>query len=262
MNIEEVKAKVFRKANLAKWGVGVLAAIIVAPLVWFLAYAVLGVAFLSVALGLAALVGVTIVNLAPVVTMKLANKRIAMIMEEAARNPIPTLYAGLEEDKRARNEDDQAITAYDTEITNIENQFDKLTRDLTEEDVVKFKADIDAMKDELQAQQDDLKEVDRLIGLKTAAIKRAEAIWNLTMVIGNANAKFNQRNADAAMKKIKEETAIDSVNKAMAQSRAQLRQRVRNRKQVGDSSATVPSLDNNPSLIIDVPSVLVKQEVR
>lgn len=230
-DIDTMVGAIQKKSKWIKLGVGIGVVTLLGPILWFAVSAMLGAAALGLATALVGAICLAIVNFTPVVAMKLENAKINAIKAEATKNPIPTLQASLIEDKKARDEDDRAITDFDSEISNIEDKFDTLTRDLTPKDVDKFRSDIEEMKTELFAQQKDLAEVDRIIGLKEVAIKRASAIWQLSMVIGGANAKFSQRNADAAIKQIKEETAIDSVNKAMATSRAQLRQRVRNRQE-------------------------------
>lgn len=242
-DLDTVIGNVQKRGKLFAVLAGVAVVTLLGPILWFAVSAMLGAAALGIATFITGAIVLGIVNYIPVLRMKLENAKINAIRAEATKNPIPTLLASLMEDKRAREEDDQAITAFDSEISNIEDQFDNLTKDLTPKDVKKFQSDIEDMKVELEAQQKDLAEVDKNIQLKEIAIKRADAIWKMSMVIGGANAKFNQRNADAALKQIKEETAIDSVNKAMATSRAQLRQRVRNRKENSTLAITSQPVD-------------------
>ena len=240
-----------KKARLAtklKWGLALLGALIIAPVVFLIVKGLVGLA-------LAGAIGLVIVQMAPVFSMKLANWKLKLIVGEAQKNPIETMIADLQDDRDARNEADQSITDYETEIGNIESNMQALTSDLHPDDIAAFRQDIAAMRTDLQLQQVDLSQFDAEIAKKEIEVRRAQAIWKMNMVIDAANAKHNARRADETMKKIKSQTAIDAVSRSSAAARAQLNQRIRNRK------SGAPALTHQPADVIEMPAVTVKQGV-
>jgi hypothetical protein len=101
--------KIKKKSNWAKWGIGLVGVLLLAPLVWAMAYAILGAAFLGTSLALAAAVGLVVINYTPVFMMKLQNARINAIIAEANKNPIPTLWNEFEKDTVEVDEMEAAI---------------------------------------------------------------------------------------------------------------------------------------------------------
>lgn len=248
--------KIKRKSNIAKWGLGLGAALVLAPLTWYVAYAVLGAAFLGAAVALAGVVGLTVVNLTPVFLMKLENRKIQMIMAEATRNPIPTLWAGHKQDAEDLDGMLQSIEDYATEIGNVDSKMQKLTSDLTPQDLEAFKQDIDAMRHDLQLQEQDYSDAMKAHANQEVQIKRASAIWDLNMAVSAANAK-NVNRAEETIAKIKRETALDSVTSGMNRSKAQLRSRILNRMNSQSVGTSHPlSITNQPAEdVIEVSAV-------
>lgn len=255
--LEVVKERVLRRANIAKWGLGLVGVLLVAPVIWMLAYAVLGAAALGVSLVVAGVVGLTIVNMAPVVTMKLANAKIKAIMAEAARNPIPTLWNEWEKDGEELREFEKAIADYATEIENVQSKAKKLTVDLKPEDLQQFQDDIDAMRQDLALQQGDLDQARQEHEQFRLEVKRASAIWDLNMAVSKANAK-NLNRAEETMARIKKETALDTVTASMNRSKAQLRERIRSRTTVNGMA----QIGNEPSASLPLPTSSTYTKVR
>lgn len=79
MDLDNIKRQ--KLATYAKWGLALLAAAIISPIIFFAVKGLIGLA-------LAGLIGLTIVNFAPVVAMKFANWKVKAITHEAKQNPI------------------------------------------------------------------------------------------------------------------------------------------------------------------------------
>lgn len=247
--IDSVKSK----STKLKWAIGLGAALVLAPVTWAIGYAVLGATFAGAALALAGAVGLTVVNLTPVFLMKLENRKIQMIIDEANRNPIPTLWNEHKKDAEDLAEMLSAIEDYATEIGNVESKMKRLTTDLTPDDLASFESDINAMKTDLALQEQDYAEAMDNHNKQEVQIKRASAIWDLNMAVSAANAK-NVNRAEETLAKIKRETALDAVTSSMNRSKAQLRARILNRAGTGQLTGVDrrPALSNSPSDVIDV----------
>lgn len=116
MDLTVFNTKRDQLATRTKWGIGLVAAVVVAPLTWLVAQAVLGLAALGGALALAAVVGLGVINGAPVVSMKFANWKLRALKQEAERNPIETLQAQQIELESGLQKEAAAITNFDGEV--------------------------------------------------------------------------------------------------------------------------------------------------
>jgi hypothetical protein len=239
-----------RKSTLAKWGLGLLGVVLLAPLSFALAYAIFGAALLGLALAFAGVVGLTVLAGVPWLVTKLANKRIEWVLAEARRSPIPTLWEGHRQDAEDLRAMGEAITEYATEIGNAQDKARKLAKDLLPEDLASFNKDVQAMQVDLELQEQDYREAVLAHEKQEAEIKRASAIWDLNMAVANANAKNLNSRAEDTLAKIKRETALDSVSASMNRSKAQLRQRIQQRSAI--HGAATAALANNPSQVIDL----------
>lgn len=106
MDLDNIKRQ--KLATYAKWGLALLAAAIISPIIFFAVKGLIGLA-------LAGLIGLTIVNFAPVVAMKFANWKVKAITHEAKQNPIETmqnlLFAKREAFQIFKQNVENAITA-------------------------------------------------------------------------------------------------------------------------------------------------------
>lgn len=245
MDIQDLDPRKMKIATGLKWALGLLGALIIAPVIFLIVKGLVGLA-------LAAIVGLAVVNFMPVLSMKMANWKWKLIVAEAQKNPIETMYEELADDRNARAESDQEITAYETEINNIESNMTSLTTDLQPEDIETFRREIAAMREDLALMQIDLTQFDAEILKKDVEVRRSKAIWQMNMVIDSANKRYNTRLAEATMKKIKTQTAIDAVSRSSAAARAQLNQRIRNRKAGTMPTATVAALAHQPPDLIAI----------
>lgn len=252
--IDEIK----KRANWKMWGLGLGAALLLGPIAWFLASALLGIAAAGVSAAIAGAVVLTVINVAPWFTMKMANTRIALIIAEAQRNPIPTLWEGWRRDGEELAQYNASITEYEGEIHAVEAKMQKLTKNLTPEDIASFERDLVVLRQDLTLQIQDYDDALRQHGLHELEINRASAIWDMTMAMNKANAK-NLNLAQTAMEKIKKDTALDAVSKSMGRSKAQLGARIRARANVANAGPGTPALSHNPSPVIDIVTTVSRE---
>jgi len=253
-DIEVLKGQIQRKAKWLKYGLAATGIIIVGPLFYLLAYAMLGVAFASGAALLAWAAASALTAFAPVISMKFENAKINMIMAEATKNPIPTLWAAHEVDAKDLADMEQAIVDYETDILNVRDKTTQLAKDMKPEDVVLFENDIRAMEADLALQQQDLLEAQQAHKAQEVAITRAAAIWELGMTVSRANQRNMADRAASTLQRIKKETALDAVTDSMNRSKAQLNRRIRNR-------ASQHVIANDPSPAITITTVEAKCSV-
>lgn len=226
--------KIKKKSTFMKWGIGLAGVLLLAPLVWALAYAILGAAFLGLSLTIAGAVGMAIIYYTPVFMMKLQNAKINAIIAEAQKNPIPTLWSEFDKDTGEVDEMEQAIGEYGTEIENVKSKRDKLASKLTAKDLEAFDGDIATMEEDFQLQQTELAELRTGLDKQKVEIERASAIWDLGMAMNKANAKNLAAQRESTLSRIKKETALDSVTASMNRGKVQLRMRIQSRRRVAE----------------------------
>lgn len=248
IDIDSAIAAVKKKATLWKWVICLGLVLVVGPIAWLLAQAVLGIAALGFVTALTAGMILVGVNVAPAFMDRMANMKINLIVAEATRSPLPTIRRGIDEDKKHRNEDSDSITEYDKRILAIEQQFRKLTEDLSPADVLDFQSTLNEMKQDRDGMQGDLAELDKLIDAEEREFRRMSAWWELNGAIIDAKSKVDQRRAGEAIRKIRDDAAFAAVNNQLAEARSKLRERVRNRKDVSVGAA--PALSHNPSPVL------------
>lgn len=248
ITIDQLKEAASNKANRLKWILGIGGVLVLAPFIWVAVYAMLGAAALGLATGLAIIVGLAVVNFAPVIAMKFKNAKINAIIREAQENPIPTLWAGHEADMHEADEMAQAVEDYETEIENVKGKMRQLQRNLTPDDLAEFNGNVKLLEDDLDLQQRDLSDFRTKLDEQEIEIKRAEAIWNLNMAVDKAGKK-NPNRAAEVMASIKRTTALDAVQSSMNRSKAQVRARIRSRRSletVGGRTPEAPALVHDP----------------
>lgn len=249
--VQTLVNKIKKRSNIAKWGIGMAAVLLLAPLVWYVAYAVLGAAFLGLSLAVAGVVGLAIIHFTPVVMMKLENAKINAIMAEANKNPIPTLWNEYEKDVQEADEFQQSIQDYSAEIENVKSKRDKLASKLTEKDLSTFDADIAAMQEDCRLQEQELLELRITLQRQQTEIERAAAIWDLGMAVNKANSKNQAAQRESTLSRIRKETALDSVTANLNRGKAALRQRINSRRHLAQNENTKSIGHQDSSMIID-----------
>jgi hypothetical protein len=110
MNMKELTLKKERIALIGRWALALIAAAIISPVVFFAIKGLVGI-IISLVLGL------TIVNFSPWLSMKFANWKLKAIKSEAARNPVETLQNVYGQKQEQRKQFKQQITNFRTKVS-------------------------------------------------------------------------------------------------------------------------------------------------
>lgn len=237
-----------RKARLAtglKWGLGLLGAAIIAPLVFL---AVQGLAGLIIA----GVLGLAIVHGAPVVSMKFANWKIKAIKAEATRNPVETMQHVLMEKGAAVKAFAQRVEDFATEVRNFGDKLDGFRAEFPAE-APKFEATIGQMNKLLQLRRARLKEARDELARFEGEIRKADAIWKMSLAASSMHRAAGMTE-DSIMQRIKTETAVDSVQSSLNRALSQL--------ETSLSEETLAVEHSSSTTTIDINAVEVRERVR
>lgn len=243
MNDEQQKQ---RFITVAKWGVGILAAAVIAPIALLALKGILGLAA-------AATIGIVGINLAPVIATKLSNwKYRALAAEEiehieklsnaAAANPIETLMQQSLEKREASDQFKTAITMFRTEVTNFADQIKVFAKDYPE-DVGRFNSQLDAMNKLLKFREDRYSTLQKELKNFDDAIKKAQAMWNMSLAAHKMNELAGMEIGDP-FEKIKADSAINSVMTSMNKAFAEMETALLDNKEI-QQAQTAHLLENN-----------------
>lgn len=209
MNEQQVQ----RLATALKWGLGLVAAAIIAPLVFLAIQGLIGLA-------IAGILGLAIVNGAPWFSMKFANWKLRAIKHEARTNPVETLQNELVKKREALAQFADSITAFATEVGNFTTKVEQFKREHPEQAAV-FEQQLAGMKDLLEARRRRYKEADRAVDQFEAEISRASALWDMSQAAQKMN-RVAGKQAEDVFAQIKRDTALDSVQTSLNRAFAEL----------------------------------------
>lgn len=210
----DVDAKKRRLAAAVRWSLAIAAAAVIAPVVFLAVKGMVGLA-------LALVIGLAIVNAAPVVAMKFANWKLRGLKDEAARNPIETLQNQQVEREKALKNFASQIESFDAELETYRAELVSEAREHPEA---------------ARAGLPTLRQMERLLMFRRAKYKRAaKDLEERRKLVESAQSKYRvalaaQRVSKAAgatdpnvLDKILEDVAFDSVERAVSGSMAALR---------------------------------------
>jgi hypothetical protein len=219
---EDNTSKALALAGKYKWAIGGGTILAVIPAVLILQNVV--------ALAVAGAVGFTVIQLAPAFAMKIANKRMAMIMAEAEANPIETLLNLKVELSQDLEEKQRKIQDFETEVLNFDDQVESFQKEFPEEADTyvelsnKMHEGLELMKEEQQHASDALVELDVKIKKGKAILKMALAAQNVQKLSGDAE--------QAVFQDIKQQIAFDSIRTNLNKTFAGLNTAVAKRKEL------------------------------
>lgn len=199
-------------AKYAKWGIGLLGAVIISPIVFLAVKGLIG-------LGIALVVGAVIINAAPVVAMKLANLKIKGIVHEAQVNPIETLTNLLIEKRRAYATFKENVVAAATAAKDFGvkvQQFSQRWPNRADE----FKQQLAAMNELVRRKQLALADAKNSLEEADAKLDEMKAYWEMSQSAQAANKAAGMDTGDIyeAMKaKVSMDAVTSSMNKAFAE---------------------------------------------
>lgn len=236
-----------RKQRLAtglKWGMAGLAALVVSPIIFLIVKGLIGVA-------LAAMIGLAIVNFAPVLSMKFANWKLAGIKHEARTNPIETLQNQLAQRRRQLADFLRSITEFSAAVKGFESKVTMFKSEQPDQSA-RFEAQLNGMKALLKLRQQRYKEADDEVDRFEATVRRADALWQMSLEAHKMNKLAGQQDA-GVFDQIKTDVAFDSVESSLNRAFAEL--------ETALLDQAPAALEHRPADVIDLPVVATVREV-
>lgn len=167
-----------------------------------------------------ALIGVTAVNVAPVVSAKIANWRLKALKAEAMKSPVETL----QNDYRSRLENlgkfNESIKTFSAKVQSFADRVETFKTQYPEE-VEKFANQLTKMKQLLLLRQTKYRDAKRELERYEEEIKKAGAIWEMGQAAAEMTKAAGMTEGDFYAK-IMVETAINSVQENMNRAFAEL----------------------------------------
>lgn len=244
MNLTAPMDAVNRLSTKVKWLLGLVAAFVVAPVIFMVVKGLIGLA-------VAGLVGLTIINFAPVAALKFANWKLQGLKGEARANPIETRQ-NLALEARARIVAAQGeLTTFTAEVKNFTDEVKELTK-TQPEDAADFADQLRKLQQLLKFKQDGLAAAIRSAEQFEAATARAARKWKVAQSAIRMQ-RLAGAAADDAMSKILAEESLDSVQTAMNRALAELDTAI--------AMSAPPAITNQPSTFIDVNAVEVRERL-
>ena len=233
-----------RLATAVKWGIGLLAAAIIAPVVFLAVQGLIGL------IG-AGVLGLAIVNFAPVMGMKFANWKLKGLKHEARANPIETRQQ-IALQVRARLRDaTQELTTFAAEVLNFADEVKSL-RATQPDDAADFEAQLKALQQLLDLKRRRLQEADAEADAFEQATARAARKWKVAQSAIRMN-KLAGADQDAAMDKLLADESLDAVQTAMNRALAELDTAL---------ATSVPQNEHTPATVLGAPAPAAPAHIR
>ncbi len=214
-----------RKATIekrVKVGAAIVVGLLVAPVIFTAIGGLIG-------LGIAAAVGFTGMQLAPVFAMKVANWRMKLITSEASKNPIETMKNVYIEKAQAIQEADRRIVEFEGKIGDYHDKMVNFAKKYPEEAPryqeieQKMRQGLASMKRKQGAAKQ------ALIELK-ANIEKAESIYSMALAAADVT-QLSQDVEKQVFQDIKQQVAFDSVTHKLNTAVASLSLEVENQEE-------------------------------
>lgn len=234
-----------RIATVAKWGIGLAGAALIAPVAFLAIKGVVGLAVASV-------LGLAIVHGAPVLSMKFANWKLKGLKHEARQNPIETRQNIAMEARQRINKSEKELTTFSAEV----RSFTDVVKDLRlsqPEDAADFDEQLAGLQRLLEIKRQSLMEAKRNADEFEAATQRAAKKWKVAQAAIRMQ-KLSGEMADDAMNKLLAAESLDSVQSAMNHALAELDTAI--------AMKAPPALAAPVVLPIDVSAIEIKERLR
>lgn len=211
MNDIDLKRKKF--AGIVKIAIGALAIVVLAPAIMLLVKGIIGIA-------VAGLVGLAIVNGAPVISMKLANWKVKAIVAEAKTNPIETMV-NIANDRADKLK--EALQRIGDLSASVKNFADKVVgfKQKWPNEAAAFDAAVTNANNVLAKWKNDYGVAKGALSEYLLEIDKCRAINEMATEMAALN-KMAQMDSDQLMEELKSKTAIDEVSRRMNSAMAQL----------------------------------------
>lgn len=188
-----------------KLGLGIVSVVVIAPFTFIILQGILGAAALVVA----GIVGFTIIQLAPVFAMKLANWRIKLITAEAQKNPIETMKSILIEKSQDVQIADRKIVEFDGKIADYHDKIVGFKKKYPEESP-RYEEIENKMRTGLASMKRKQVTAKQVLGELKCNIDKAESIYTMAL----AAADVTSLSADVekqVFQDIKQQVSFDAV---------------------------------------------------
>lgn len=210
---DDINVKRDRIAKYAKWGIGLVGAVVISPFVFLAVKGLIG-------LGLAIGVGLAIINFAPVVSMKFANWKVKAIVGEAMINPIETLTNLLIEKRRAFETFKENVTQAGTAAKNFATKVDGFKKKFPSR-APEFEAQLAAMNELVKRKLQALRDAEHSLNEGDTKLDEMKAYWEMSQAAQAANKAAGMDTGDL-YEKLKADTAVDAVYSSMNRAFAEL----------------------------------------
>jgi DNA repair exonuclease SbcCD ATPase subunit len=247
MNSSEVEVKRKKIEKIAKWGLGLVGAVVISPFVFLAVKGIVGLA-------LAGIIGMAVINFAPLVAMKFANWKLKGIKAEAAKNPVETLQNVFVEKQSALTIFETAITEFSTKVKNLEDKVESLRKKYPEE-ADKFEGHLQKMQAVLEARRRKYKTVKKALLDFSEEIKKAQVVWEVSQAAQEVTSAAGM-GTDDPYERIKAETAVESVQNSLNKAISELETDLMNED--AEQEDEVKMLESKPRLPLNAAKIKVE----
>lgn len=250
----------------AKWGMGIIAVLVLTPLSWVIAKGIFGLAAAGAAAGVAGIVGLALVHGTPVLSRKFANWKLAALKKEAERNPIETLQLQQISLEQGLEKEAKAITSFDAEVENFRGGLQAELEKGFPEAVKRGLPTLRNMERLLSFRRVKFKKAQKKVAERRRAVSEAEASYRVALASQRVTAASGEVQ-NSVLEQILEDIAFGAVDTAVNTSMAELRTAVMVEElpeddkdlQVIDVQAK-ELLGNNPTETLDLNSLRIALE--
>lgn len=249
MTLQEVQQRINGLGSKAKWVIAIPLILFGGPIMFSIAYTILGAGLVALAFAFTAAVIAFLVNMAPVMGMKFANWKLAALKAEAERNPIETLQNQQRELEKGLKSQEKAITDFDTEV---ENYATSLTDEIEKgfpEAAAKGLPTLNNMRRLLAYRRLKYKKAQEKILQRARKVQQAESEYRVALAAKRVTAAAGE-DGDTVLNQILENIAFKSVESTVNSSMAELRTAI--------MVEEIPH-DDTDANVIDVQAKEVKQ---
>jgi hypothetical protein len=230
-----------KRAAYDKWikvGLIGLGALVVSPIIFMVVKGILGLA-------LAASIGLILVNVAPVISMKVANWKIKLIVAEARENPIETMVNLLAEKRKAFSVFKENVMTAATACKNFEQKAKQFALQYPAR-AQEFTVQVAAMQNLVNRKKIALQQAQEMLVHGDNKLDEMRAYWEISQAAQAANKAAGMDTSDM-FEKLKADTAVDSVFESMNRAFADLE--------------VTAALENNPSETMNLTTINTTSKV-
>lgn len=218
-------------ASVLKWGAGIVAAAVAAPVIFIALKAALGL----LALGVAAAAGFAMLKLAPWFGQVVTNLGLKLFKMEVERNPIESMESLYIEKMQEADNADSEVVEFETEIRNYDDQRKTFEKQYPEE-AATFKEISTQMHEALTNMKEEQVKARSMLTDLQQRINKAKAIYAMSLAAQRV-AQLSKTAEKKVFQEIKEKVAFDTVQAQLNKSFASLNMAVSRRKTINTSSS-------------------------